>query len=493
MTARLVLFLIALTAIRVALVCWSEPSPDEAYYLACAARPAPAFFDGPGGMAAQTGLLALADDGGLAWRLAAPFWALAAALGTVVLVRTIGGDAREAGRTALLLSILPIVNAGAIRIGPGLIATSALAVALGFVWRALHATKRAMPCWGVAALAQVVAVQFAYESLAILPAIGAFLLAGRRHRRKSDVSGLALFTLLPLASLLPAFYWNAQQDWIPIAGGTFRTLWSFDPAGFTRSLGLLVLLFSPLLLPAMIATCLASARDARRHVAQRFVFAATIPFVLLTIYFALRGKNATTSLLLAAPLLLFGIQRLASRGERGRLSLTIAAGFAILCSLITMSMAFTAGKSWSAAAAEVRGIFLDKSAAGDEGLFLIAETAPIASIIGYHLRKDFIPPDGHPAVYVRESPDLSNQYALWPSYADFVETTHVGDEYFTEQKGENPFAGRSALYLTREATDNLPQTIRAAFEAVTLLKTINPEGKEPLYIHLCLNYQTLPL
>jgi len=84
---------------------------------------------------------------------------------------------------------------------------------------------------------------------------------------------------------------------------------------------------------------------------------------------------------------------------------------------------------------------------------------------------------------------------LWPGYGDFVEAPAPADEFFTEQKGENPFMGRSALYISRESACDLPQTIKAAFESVTFLKQLPPAGggSEPLYIYLCVNYQTLPL
>ncbi len=55
--------------------------------------------------------------------------------------------------------------------------------------------------------------------------------------------------------------------------------------------------------------------------------------------------------------------------------------------------------------------------------------------------------------------------------------------------------GRSALYVSAEAPDELPQTIKAAFATVTPLEQIPQPGRplRPLYIYLCENYQTLPL
>ena len=65
----------------------------------------------------------------------------------------------------------------------------------------------------------------------------------------------------------------------------------------------------------------------------------------------------------------------------------------------------------------------------------------------------------------------------------------VVDEFFTEQKGYNLFAGRNALFLGSD----LPQTIKGAFAQVSPLRKIQlPDGGE-LTIFLCLDYQTLPL
>ena len=139
--------------------------------------------------------------------------------------------------------------------------------------------------------------------------------------------------------------------------------------------------------------------------------------------------------------------------------------------------------------------FLEKSKQGQDDLFLIAENEKLASALGYHLRDALVAPAGHPTVYVRESQDVSNQFALWPTYGDFMETDRVVDEYFTEQHAENPFLGRSALYLTHERDAELPQSIRGAFDSVVLFRELpgTEADTRPLYIYLCLVYQTLPL
>ena len=67
----LLLFAIAATAARVAVVWFTEPSPSEAYYFLCSQNPAAAYFDGPGGTAAVTGLASLEANSDIMWRVAA--------------------------------------------------------------------------------------------------------------------------------------------------------------------------------------------------------------------------------------------------------------------------------------------------------------------------------------------------------------------------------------------------------------------------------------
>ncbi|MGB8464857.1 MAG: hypothetical protein WCE49_07930, partial [Terrimicrobiaceae bacterium] len=52
----LLVFAIVATLARAAAVWLTDPSPQEAYYFLCSQRPAPAYFDGPGGTAFVTGL-----------------------------------------------------------------------------------------------------------------------------------------------------------------------------------------------------------------------------------------------------------------------------------------------------------------------------------------------------------------------------------------------------------------------------------------------------
>jgi Dolichyl-phosphate-mannose-protein mannosyltransferase len=493
----LILFAIVATAARAAVVWFTEPSPREAYYFLCSQNPAPAYFDGPGGTAAAIRLASLEADSDVIWRLAAPFWALCATFACFGLVWALAGTGRGVG-VALLLNTLPIFNSTALRVGPELPALTFALLGMLAAWRASRANRGKLLWWAGAGLLFGAAAWFAYGAAAILFGLICIALHDPERRRTAiDFYAGFLLLVIPALCLIPPLLWNAQQDWIPIAGGTLRTVWEFDLAGSLQSLSSMLESFSPLLLPAIPLGCLLAFLDSRKGSATaRFIFWCGLPGVLLGIYFVLRGGSGVFYFLLVAPVLLLKATDLFASRPRLAASLRWSAVIlACIFSLYAILEAVRAGHGWRQTASELGGVFLERSAEGQNDLFLIAEDAKLASVLGYYLRNDFVAPAGHPTVYVRESQDISNQFAFWPSYADFTETGKVTDEYFTEQQAENAFLGRSALYITHESPDALPQTIEAAFDSVSLFRELLGAGDDarPLYIYLCLIYQTLPL
>ena len=150
--------------------------------------------------------------------------------------------------------------------------------------------------------------------------------------------------------------------------------------------------------------------------------------------------------------------------------------------------------------AEVEKVRNDLETKLGEKLFLIADERHRASEISFYLRDKRQEGPGHPPVYLTESQDLVNQFSFWPRYDEFVEAPanagQPSDETYTEQKGINPFVGRSALFI-RGPSDHTPHNIRAAFQSTDLVGTIDLRrfGKtvRKWQVFLCRNYRTLPL
>ncbi len=487
---------LVMTIARLGFVWLTEPSPEEAYYYLCSQRLAPAYFDGPAGTAFLTELASVYGTSDAIWRLTAPLWSLVATLACFGLIRQLS-DSRRGAYVALLLNVLPIFNSAALRVGPELPTLTFVTLGMLAAWRASGAEAGKLIWWVGSGIFFGLATCFAYATVAILPGLAAFAMSTTKRLRSADFYGIWALLGVPALCLVPALVWNASNDWIPIAGGTFRTLWEFDFKRLVPALWALLLAFSPLLFAAMILGWLFAFVEWRKgHARARFAFWCGAPCFLIGAYFVLRGSSAAAYFLLVAPVLLFKAMDLFASEKRLFVFLRwLAVIVAVAFSLHAIHVTWQEGHGWRAAALEMGRAFLEKSKEGQDDLFLVAEDEKLASVLGYHLRDALVAPAGHPTVYVRESQDISNQFALWPTYADFTETGRVVDEYFTEQQAENPFLGRSALYMTHERDDELPQSIRGAFDSVVLFRELPGAGVDtrPLYIYLCLVYQTLPL
>ncbi len=476
-------FLLVVAALRCGWVAMQAPAPQEAYYFMCSERLAPAFFDGPPGTAVLVGAL---DRAGLppldAARFAWPVLALAAGLLAWALAQAVYDDA-VAAWAAVLLNALPGFNLEAVTVGP---AMPALALVLAGSWAARMAWDGRRIFWAAAGACFALAVVFRYEALLVPAGLLAAALASPRHRTPRDLAGLATIGFLVAIALCGPAVWNASLEWIPVAGGTLRTAWSLRPSGCARQLWAFLSAFS---IPAglvVLAGLVAMVRDSRLHGRPRFLLALCGPAWLWWLYCALRGEDAGTAALLGTvPVLVF----VAAWCRQWAWAPAAAAA------LVVIALASSGATLWSASQERAQWPTLAREfqsaageiPAGDKEGFFIAEDPDLAAVLGFYLgrgRNSAAPP-----VFIPESPDLASQFGIWPTYADFIESTQVVDEYFTEQKGINPFVGRSALFIGTE----LPQTIDGAFASVAPLRRIRlPDGRE-FTIFLCLDYQTLPL
>lgn len=488
------IILLALTGIRCAVALVTPISPEEAYYWLCAQHPAAAYFDGPAGIAFYVRLFESMHAGELVWRGLFPLWGLAASGALFGLGRRIFND-RIAFWSVVLLNVVPLFNESATQVGPLVPALTFLLLGLSAIWRIQTNLHSGIPMWLLAGLAFAAGSFFSYTVAVFAFFAAGFPFLSMKHRRASDAAGAVLMVLLLWLSLVPALRWNAAQDWIPMAGGTFRTLYEFHAEGFLKGLLSLHESFTVLIGLGLLAAWASSAVHSLRQPSVRFVFVAGIPAVVGWIYFSLRDQEAAALLLLGAPLILLRAVGIAlnhlPKGGMALVLLAMVLGFGQ--SVWTGRNAAEAGRRWR----DVADSMLSSSAAPGvaEGLFFVAENAPEASLLSYYLKDSVIPPAGYPIVFVRESQDISDQFGLWLSYDDFIESPKIMDEFFTEQKGENPFVGRSAIYVSEEAPDDLPQGITAAFESVSPLGTVPGvgAGKKTVNIYLCRNYQTMPL
>jgi len=477
----LFIFLILVTVLRGAWVAMHGVAPQEAYFWLCSTRLAPAFFDGPPGTAFLVALCGSIDAPPLlVARLLWPALAFLAAVFVWGLARDLF-DEKTAGWALVGINVLPVFNWNAVVIGPEM---PALVLVIAGTWCVRRAWAGKGDLWALAGMFFAAAMLFRYESALVPVGLIVATLASSRHRARIDLAGCLWMILAGVLTLWMPVLWNAGLEWIPMAGGTLRTAWEFRwlgfPSGFgeggvTIAAGVVVLIGSIWLF-----------RDARIHERSRFLLAAGGLSVGAWIYLALRGLDpAGVALMGSVPVLIFLANRASKSQRRGFVALGVCLVLGVL-SLFGVVRSAADREAWRPLAEKFRAAARDVPAGEGDGFF-IAEDPETAAMLGWILHPSNR--GGTPPVFVPESPGLPNQFGLWPSYADFVESSVVADEYYTEQRGVNPFIGRHALYIGSD----LPQTISGAFEQTEPLQSVSlPDGRT-FTIYLCLNYQTLPL
>ena len=482
-TKTVLVFLGILALLRIVWLATQGTAPQEAYYWMCGDRLAAAYFDGPPATAYLVRFLVFFTGGSLEiFRLAWPLIGLFACWLAFLLIRTIFNEA-VASWTLIALNSLPVFNAHCVTVGPWM---PALVCMLGGLLAAHSAIEGRRKDWLPAAACFALACLFRYEAVLVPLGFCVALLAVLRKRQKPDWAALAALIVLPLAVLWSPLVWNANLEWIPIANGTLQTWWRPQPGGWSRNLTEFFKEYSFAGGLALLAgfACLGIG-SLKRGGARFLLFAMGFP-ALWAVYQFLIGRSFSTAAWLALAPALAALIGLFARSRWMPLIGSAVVALALFQSAVMLREEGLMRGIWSSIAKEVHKATRDIPAS-EGGGFLIAENTDQASMLAVFFKTTA--GSKYPPVFVPESPALTSQFGLWPSYADFVASDIVVDEFFTEQKGYNLFAGRNALFLGSE----LPQTIKGAFTQVSPIRKIHlPDGGE-LTIFLCLDYQTLPL
>jgi len=495
MNARsLLLALLALvTVLRWLWLAPQELSPSDAYLALCGHLPAIAYFDGPGAAPICVAL-------GVSWvgpnALGAAFlWPLFAALATLALYHLVAPltGPRAALASAVLLNLLPAFNTASVTPTCAMPVTmSALAFA-ACSWRALQTSS--LLWWFAAGCCAGAGLLFDYLAGFFLPALLAVMLASHRWRPQLLEPGFWLAILPPLGMLTWLLAWNASNDWVHFIAGTWQTATSLDLRLFPRAVYEAAGGVSPLVFVALAVGVFFALREIQTSRRAKFLALPATLALLLAVYFALRGEPASAAGLITAGLTIPLLAWL-------RVPVSVFFAVWLTAAIWSASSLFIQRPASVAITPEVvreietlrRANTMDPSAP----VFLIARDAALASAVALHLPVTSFVPVGHPPVYVVESPYADSQYALWPRYDQFVDTPSAAavteaPDPFTEQDGANPFLWRSALYVTPQTPDQLPQAITAAFAAHRLVAEITTPSGQVLRVYLCAEYETLPL
>ncbi|MFZ9964267.1 MAG: ArnT family glycosyltransferase [Terrimicrobiaceae bacterium] len=484
MKSKTVLIFLGVLALgRIVWLATQGVAPQEAYYWMCGDRLAAAYFDGPPATAYLVRFLGFFTGGSLEiLRLVWPLLALYVSWLAFLLARTIFNPA-VAGWTTIAINALPIFNAQSVTVGPGM---PALVCVLGGLLAAYSAIEGRRKDWIPAAACFALACLFRYEAVLVPLGFCITILAVLQDKKQPDWAAFAALIVLPLAVLWSPLAWNARLEWIPIAGGTLQTWWRPQPGGWSRNFIEFFREYSFAGGLALLAGLGVLGLGALKRGGMRFLLVAAGLPALWAVYQFLIGRSFSTGAWLALVPVLIALIGHFARSRWMPLAGSAVVVLALLQSAVMLREDGRMRGIWSSIAMEVHKATREIPAS-DGGGFLVAENTDLASVLAVFFKTSG--QSEYPPVFVPESPALTSQFGLWPSYADFVASDLVVDEFFTEQKGYNLFAGRNALFLGSD----LPQTIKGAFAQVSPLRKIQlPDGGE-LTIFLCLDYQTLPL
>jgi len=501
MNPRLALlcFLAVLTALRWWWNFGLDLPAEDAYLALCGAPASVAYFDGPGGVPACVAL-GVSLFGGDAFG-AAFLWPLFAVLATCALyalVRPLAG-ARDALALAVLLNLLPLFNLAALRPGSALPLSAAALGALACAWRGLD--KDSLLWWLAAGFLAACALLFSYGAWLLLPSLFTSMAASRRGRRHLLHPGYWLACLPSCAVFAGLLTWNAGHGWVHFIGSTLKSSlslhWSLLP-GLVVAAGTVL---GPLTLVALAAAILFGWRQLTNAPKMRFLALPALVALLASLYAGLRGQPTQGPGLLAVVLLLPLLSWIPFRISRAATIIFMTAVFpasALWTVVLLAGQSRERGFIDAAVVRQIEAVAASVASQGSTPLFLIAEDAPLASAVAVNLSGHISKQPGHPPVYTLESAFADSQYALWPRYDQFLDAPAPtglapAADPFTEQEGHNPFVGRSALYITRQATQDLPQAITAAFGAWRLAAEISAPDGQMLRVYFCSDYQTMPL
>ena len=522
------LFIAALTLVRLSMLGSSDLEFDEAHYWMWSERLAPGYFSkGPGiafAIRASTAIFGPTEFGVRFW---SPILAGCSSLLLFYFGKRLFNE--NVGLwTVIAFNVLPIFNIGAF-----VITTDALSIffwmaAMFYFWLATEKSPRFTFWWPLTGL--LIGLGFLSRWINALEIVCVLLVLAFAPRLRQEFKRPGLYLLIGTFVIftIPPIIWNAQHAWITLThlrtrGGLDEDV-GFRPLEPLKFFGEHFIFYSPLLFALLVWAVIGSWRRINQQFKILFLFWFGLP--VTGFYFVLSLNHVATPNWDAVSFLSFGLlavyywnERLDNRGVQVFATAAVIVGFAFTFFSLDTDMLRSTGivrllkivhllrsdpsdrwRGWKTMTAEVEKIRNALESKLGEILFLIADERHRASEISFYLKDKRIEGPGHPPVYLVESQDLINQFSFWPRYDQFVDAPanpdQSSEDAFTEQKGVNPFVGRSAL-LIRNFGKNPPHNIRAAFESTEPVGTIELRrfGEHVRYwqIFLCRHYRTLPL
>jgi hypothetical protein len=502
MRAFVVLFLVAVAAIRLSIIGFLELMPDEAYYHMWSERLDWSYYSkGPGVAVLMRASTALFGNTEFGLRFFSPILGLGAALLLTALARRLYGNA-AAIWTAVLVSVIPIFNVGGILMTIDPPSVFFWVATIYFVWLGLEQSPGGKGYWALAGFSVALGFLCKYTNALQLLSVAIALLWVPRWRGELRRRGFWTMCAVACLGAIPSIIWNADHAWITTTHLLERG--GFDSNGFKWSaflefIGAQALVYSPLIFIGLMIALGRGWKEACGHKPgraerARFLLAFTLPILALYAILALRRPGEPNWTALAYPSLcvlaamVWHERASVSRGAGVFVVVAVLVGLVFSVVIIDTDVARRAGiavgykrdpggrlRGWMATADAVAAVRKQVEKELGQKVFLITDKYQLAAEMNFYLPDRRVEQPGHPPVYLPETQEIQNQFSFWGRYDEFTEPVapeavapKPGDppaNEMPEMLGENKFIGRSALFFTDNT--NLrrpPSTLEQSFE-----------------------------
>lgn len=517
------LFLALLTAIRLTLIGTTDLSFDEAHYWMWSERLAPAYFSkGPGVAFAIWSSVAVFGSNEFGVR----FWSPVLAAGTSLLLYYFTRrlfSATTGFWVVIAANVTPIFNIGSFVMTIDPLSIFFWTAAMFSFWCALERSPKFSWHWPLTGL--LIGFGFLCKYTNALELVSVLLVLGLvpRFRREFRKPGFYLLVITFALCTIPPILWNSQHAWATI--GHLRSRGSLDePGGFhpvelLSFLGLHFVVYSPLLFAGLAWAIIRRWGRWQQQFKGSFLLWFGVP--VFAFYFILSMNRAANPnwdglafLSLAVLAASYWRERMESRPALNRwVGAALVLGLLMSIVALNSDLLRTAGfelprrdpadrlRGWRAAANAVEHVRGEVEAELGEPVFLIADERDRASEFAFYLKEKRVEGPGHPPVYIVESQDIANQFSFWPRYDEFIEgppnAPRPDGDVYTEENGVNLFEGRTALYIQASNKLDAPRNIRAAFQTVEPVRTVEVRRSGRLLrtfrVYVCRSYRTLAL
>jgi 4-amino-4-deoxy-L-arabinose transferase-like glycosyltransferase len=453
---------------------------DEAYYWEWSRRLAAGYFDHPPGIPLLIrGGTTLLGATSLGVRLMPVLAGFVAALATAGVARRIGGE-QSALRAAIIITCMPLAAAGLVLATPDSPLLATTAVGIYTVVRALQsppASRGSLGWWTATGVALGLAFCSKYTSILMPVGVTLAVLSRRSLRARLREPGPYVACVVATLVFLPVLRWNAVHGWVSFGFQLHHGLATpmrRDMLAPLERLGDMIGgqagLVSPIL---FVLFAIAAVRGLRRSASDaNYALAMTATFTFL--FFCYSATRQRVEANWPAPAYIAVIPLLASLPRSPALTKWFRGGVwfaAVLSVLIYVHAAFDVlpiaprkdpvarSAGWSELAAVASGAAQRTATASRGRTWVAADRYQEAAELAFYIPT-------HPTAFALNLGGRSNQYDLWPGFADIA---HRGDNLVValeEVTAVHPIVAQLAPNFRGIAPDSLV-TLRNRHGVVT--------------------------